>query len=128
MDRIWELSNEIAAHPEFHVEVWGMDRSVWTWNDLSPEDGCTFVAFAMVATSLTEVAQAVSRIPNAQNRTVGKLLAKARARRVTGDIADLAQAHPGEILWLEDIGSMPTSWPPVADLGQRPTNEHSARP
>jgi cysteine sulfinate desulfinase/cysteine desulfurase-like protein len=77
-----------------------MNESVWTWNDLSPEDGCTLVAFAMVAASLTEVANAISRIPHAQNRTVGKLLANARARKVTGDVAHLAQAHPGEIFWL----------------------------
>jgi hypothetical protein len=49
--------------------------------------------------SLTEVAHATSRIPQAQNRTVGKLLANPRARKVTGDVADLAQAHPGEIFW-----------------------------
>ena len=79
-----------------------MNEPVWTWNDLSPEDGCTLVAFAMVATSLTQVAHATSRIPHAQNRTVGKLLANARARKVKGDVADLAQAHPGEILWLSD--------------------------
>jgi len=56
----------------------------------------------MAAASLTEVAHATSRIPHAQNRTVGKLLAKAEVRRVTGDLADIAQAHPGEVLWLSD--------------------------
>jgi len=79
-----------------------MDKSVWTWNDLSPEDGCTLVAFAMAAASLTDVAHATSRIPGAQNRTVGKLLANAGARKVTGDLADLARSHPDEILWLSD--------------------------
>lgn len=79
-----------------------MDKSVWTWNDLSPEDGCALVAFAMLAASLTEVAHATSRMPHAQNRTVGKLLARAAARKVAGDLVDLAQAHPGEILWHRD--------------------------
>ena len=79
-----------------------MDKSVWTWNDLSPEDGCALVAFAMAAASLTDVAHATSRIPHVQNRTVGKLLADGRARKVTGDLADLARAYPGEILWLSD--------------------------
>jgi hypothetical protein len=79
-----------------------MDKSVWTWNDLSPEDGCALVAFAMAAASLTEVAHATSRIPNAQNKTVGKLLANAGARKVGGELADLARAHHGEILWLRD--------------------------
>jgi len=30
---------------------------------------------------------------------MGKLLANARASKVTGDVADFAQAHPGEIFW-----------------------------
>jgi len=70
-----------------------MNESVWTWNDLSPEDGCALVAFAIAAASLTEVAHATLRIPHAQSRTVGKLLANAGARKVTGDLADIAQAH-----------------------------------
>jgi hypothetical protein len=107
----WSTSSKVACpNVSYHIAAladdWpfgcqsgGMNESVWTWNDLSPEDGCTLVAFAMVAASLTEVAQATPRIPHAQNRTVGKLLANARARKMTGDVADLAQAYPGEIFW-----------------------------
>lgn len=75
---------------------------VWVWNDVSPEDGCTLVRFALKADSLAEVAKAVgSALPAAENRTTSRLLRDGQARKATGDEAAPAAATPGVLLWLD---------------------------
>ena len=89
--------------------------TVWTWYDLSPEDGCTLVPFAMAAASLTQVARAATRLAHTQHRTASKLLTHGQARKTSGnEVAEAALALPGEILWLDERNN--AGWTPATDL------------
>ncbi|GAA1235824.1 hypothetical protein GCM10009657_09270 [Oryzihumus leptocrescens] len=81
----------------------GSKLAVWTWYDVSPEDGCTLVPLAMAAPSLTDVARATSRLAHAQNRTTSKLLTDGQARKASGGrVVHAALERPGEVVWLDE--------------------------
>jgi hypothetical protein len=75
--------------------------SVYIWNDVSPDDGCTLVRFSLSATSLHEVVAAVRGVAGLQNTTAGHLLKRGGARKAGPEEAEAALAHPGVVLWLD---------------------------
>ena len=77
---------------------------LYVWNDLSPDDGCTLVRYAAMANSAHEVARHASTLPNAQNRSVPKLLKRA-SLRVAHDLDCPASSRPGSVFWQDDDGA-----------------------
>ena len=64
--------------------------SVYLWNDVSPDDGCTLVRFSMSATSLHEVVAAIRGVAGLQNTTTGHLLRRGSARKARPEEAETA--------------------------------------
>lgn len=79
-----------------------MAIAAWTWQDLSPEDGCAVVEYLAAASSLHDLTRLAAGNPMAQHRTARQLLVEGRARQVAGSDAEHALARAGSLMWRLD--------------------------
>ena len=74
--------------------------SVYVWNNVSPDDGCTLVLEGMRAALLTDVAAALRGWPDLQNTTAAQLLKQGGARKAKAGGVEAAEAGLDVVFWL----------------------------